>query len=320
MIPRAQLRQQIRDARRRIIAGIEARNLATVEARRLVVLPELEPRSGSKPILMLRDDAGERWVFKAADPPLALAEQAAYRLRTLGERPCVPALATEIPLPDVGLASGVLKPFVELASDAELTIDTVRWTDLQRAVMLREHVWEWWLGDLDANAGQYALFGPERYPVKLDWDRALCPIRPGPPSRFDRYRPMLPNVRGFLYADWLENEIELDLHHLMIEARHIARLPSERVRRALVGQDASVVGDVLRRQRQAPREIERFVRDLLREKRELSGAPLGAEGVRVWRFWQRMLDALARGPAGDAGRSLLRAWRARVVRAHARPA
>ncbi len=295
-------------ARAALAAELSAHSSATHETKTLRPTDGIEPRSGSKPLAILQDDAERRWLVKATPASLAAAECAAFELRRLGNRPCVPARSVELELPQLGRVAGVLKPFIEFDTGDELGTDTRAWTDLQRAVMLGEHAWEWWLADLDANAGQYALLGAERYPLKLDWDRAFSTLEPDPPSRFDRYKIILPNARSFLYVDWLEGKVELELGWLCEEARQIARLPSERVRRA-------------------PREFERFVVALRRERSSLAAGDaqtlatlVRSGGVRAWRIWQLVLDGLFRGPAGDAGRSLLRAWRAHAARMQAKGA
>jgi hypothetical protein len=332
--PRSERNEQIGRATQRILGQLGACEIATVEASTLVRAPDQELRSGSKPLVFLRDPAGGRWVFKATAPELAAAEQAAFELRRLGRRPSVAARALELDLPELGRTTGVLKPFVTFDPADELSPDSSQWSELQRAVMLREHAWEWLLDDLDANAGQYALLGAERYPVKLDWDRAFSSLEPGPPSRFDKYKPMLPNARGFLYADWMERKIDLDLRLLVAEARHVAALPEEPVRRILsryaeqCGMNEerarSFVREVSSRQARAPRELERFVLQLTEERARLSFhqsarmAPIfRAGGVRAWHWWQILLDGVYRGPVGSVVRAALRSWRAHAVRARA---
>jgi hypothetical protein len=311
--------------------GFEARIPATFEARTFRRVDDELPQSGSKPMAWLEDGSGQRWIFKASAPALAAAEELAFELRSLGGRPCVPARAVLLSPANGAAVAGVLKPALDFDPEDQLPTDTELWSELQRGVMLAEHAWEWLLDDLDANRSQYALLGDERHPVKLDWDRALSSAEPGPPSRFDRYKPLLPNARSFLYADWLEQRIDLDFALLRNEARHIARLPRERMRRALrryaalAGLAATEADDVARavleRQRRAPAEFDRFVRNLRRERAALEPGDaallrplLRAGGVRVWREWQLLLDGMIRGPAGDLGRSLLRNWRGRGVR------
>jgi hypothetical protein len=72
-----------------------------------------------------------------------------------------------------------------------------------------------------------------------------------------------------------------------------------------------------------PQEFERFVRQLKRERRALTPgtrstlAPAMRSGsARLWRLWQLLLNGVFRGPVGDAGRVVLRAWRTRAVRKH----
>jgi hypothetical protein len=331
--PHAEPKAQIERATQRLFAELRACELATAEATELVGLPDAGPRSGSKPLAFLCDPAGKRWVFKATAPELAAAEQAAFELRCLGHRPSVAARAVELELSELGRVTGVLKPFVVFDLADELPADSSLWSDLQRGVMLREHAWEWLLDDLDANAGQYALLGPERYPVKLDWDRAFSSLEPGPPSRFDKYKPMLPNARSFLYADWLERRTELELGLLAEEARHIAALPAGRVRR-IVQRHAehcrmnqpkarSFVAAVMSRHARAPGEFEHFIAALGRERDALSpdqaarmATIFRAGGVRAWRWWQLLLDGVFRGPLGDVARAALRSWRTHSVRSH----
>jgi hypothetical protein len=318
-----------------LAAELRACDSATIEARALRPAADLEPRSGSKPLKVLQDPEGRRWLFKTASTALAAAECASFQLRALGRRPCVAARPFELEIAELGLVSGVLKPFVSFDTHDQLPTDTQAWTALQRAVILREHAWEWLLADLDSNRGQYALFGPERYPVKLDWDRAFSSLEFDPPSRFDKYKVILPNARSFLYVDWLESKVALEFDSLIEEAHHIARMPAERVRHTLLeyaarsgldkSQAQSFVQVVLERQRRGPREFEKFVVALHRERSSLSigesrdlGASLRAGAVHAWRWWQLVLDGLFRGPVGDAGRASLRAWRAHSARVQAR--
>jgi hypothetical protein len=333
VVSRTSPKRRISQSNHRLVAELGACDIASVEARALRPLELDAPPSGSKPLAWLDGPDATRWVFKATALALASVEQLAFELRMLGRRPCVAARVIELELGDLGHVSGVLKPFIEFDSSDELSADTTSWTDLQRAVMLAEHAWEWLLDDLDANLGQYALLGPERHPVKLDWDRAFSSPEPGPPSRFDKYKAILPNARGFLYADWLEARVELDFDLLRDEARRIARLPAERVRRALEAHvrraglepepGRELVARGLDRQRRVPQEFERFVRQLKRERRALTPgtrstlAPAMRSGsARLWRLWQLLLNGVFRGPVGDAGRVVLRAWRTRAVRKH----
>jgi hypothetical protein len=332
--PRASAKERIKRATERLIAELGACDIATVEATALAAMPDEEPRSGSKPLAFLCDPAGGRWLFKATARELAAAEQSAFELRRLGHRPSVAARALELELPELGRVTGVLKPFIRFDLADELPANSSLWTELQRGVMLREHAWEWLLDDLDANRGQYALLGPERYPVKLDWDRAFSSRVPGPPSRFDKYKPMLPNARSFLYADWMERRVELELGLLTAEARHIAAIPGERVRRILQQhaercemspeQARSFVAEVMLRHARAPRAFDRFISQLRHERDALSpdqaaglAMILRAGGVRAWRWWQLLLDGVFRGPLGDVARGALRSWRTHAVRAHA---
>ena len=103
----------------------------------------------------------------------------------------------------------MLKPFIDFNVSAELDADTTQWTVEQRAVMLAEHAWEWFLDNLDTNTSQYALLGPLRLPVNIDWDRAFFSDGRSELSRFAKYKPQLPNARTFLYADYVAGKVKL---------------------------------------------------------------------------------------------------------------
>jgi hypothetical protein len=227
----------------------------------------------------------------------------------------------EMDLPEIGLAPGVLKPFVAFDPADELESDSSLWTDLQRAVMLREHAWEWLLDDLDANRGQYALLGPERYPVA----RRRVEREPGPPSRFDKYKPMLPNARSFLYADWLERRIELKFSYLTEEARHIARLPPARVRTLLLryaarcergSEETASCCRVRERHRRARRELDHSRSAAAARRAQPAHAP-ACDLLEPWGRGAGATAADAYSAAAGAARRALRSWRTHEVRVHA---
>lgn len=285
-------------------------------------------RSGSKPLLTLCAPSGACYAFKQCEGPLAAAEEAAYLLRSLGRRPVVPARARTIELDGEGAMMGLLKPFIDFNVSAELGADTTTWTLEQRAVMLAEHAWEWFLDNLDTNTSQYALLGPECLPVNIDWDRAFFSAGRSEFSRFAKYKPQLPNARTFLYADYVAGKIKLPLWMLADEARRIRRLPQNRVRDILARYAAVRFSDaaegeafirrMLVRQRSIEREADHFSRSLWSERRSLQAPPVGASEwvhrrlLLAWAHWQRVLNAVLRGPVGNAARrvlSLLRGWR-----------
>ncbi len=315
----------------RVRAELVAEHFATAEARLLRSDEGDEQRVGTKPLHCLLDHAGRRYVLKLGDRALMAAEEAVYELRKLGDRPCVPARRLRGEIPGIGVVDGLLKPYVEFDVHDELPADTSSWTELQRSVILLEHAWEWFADNLDTNSSQYALVGPERYPVNIDWDRAFATAATAPLSRFVKYRKVLPNARTFLYADYIEGKIDLPFSLLCHEAGHIARLPLRDVRRILeryaaerfpgdVQAATALVERVLWRQRHLEREVARFVRELLRERLDVSVLPEpGWRGsvrralTTAWDSWQLVLNAIARGPLGRVGRSVLRRLRGSML-------
>lgn len=297
-----------------------------------------QARSGSKPIFTLRSASGTSYAFKQCEPQLAAAEEAAYELRRLGRRPAVPARAMSIDLEGEGRMAGLLKPYVDFNVGAELGSDTTTWTLEQRAVMLAEHAWDWFLDNLDTNTSQYALLGPLHLPVNIDWDRAFCSEGRSEFSRFAKYKPQLPNARTFLYADYVAGKLELPLWMLTREARRIRRLPQRRVRAILERYAAVRFGEprerelfirrMLTRQRGIEREAGHFVRTLWKERRALRApAESVAEWLHrrllvAWAAWQRVLNAVLRGPIGSAARRVLsqfRGWRGRSAAGQSEP-
>jgi hypothetical protein len=289
-----------------------------------------EARAGSKPLITLCSESGACYAFKRCEAPLAAAEEATYQLRLLGRRTAVPARAMNIELEGEGTIPGLLKPFVNFNVSAELDTDTTTWTPEQRAVMLAEHAWEWFLDNLDTNTSQYALLGPLRLPVNIDWDRAFFSEGRSELSRFAKYKPQLPNARTFLYADYVAGKIKLPLWMLANEARRIRRLPQRRVREILTryaevrfddpAEREAFIRRMLIRQRGIEREVGSFMRSLWSERRTLLAPPDGpAEWLHrrlmlAWASWQRVLNAVLRGPIGMTARrvlSLVRGWHLR---------
>lgn len=300
--------------------------LASIEAA-VLRRAEVSLASGSKPLIVLEDDRRDRYLLKVAEPALMAAEVLAYELRCLAGRPCVPARIVSVDVDDLGTVTGVLKPWVEFDPNRELGTDTREWTPLQRAVLLTEHAWEWFLDNLDTNTSQYALFPPEGVPVNLDWDRSFCTEGHAELSRFVKYKRTIPNARTFLYADYVAGRIDLPFSLLLSEARLIRNLPTPRVRAALERyaavrfEDAQAreefVMHVLARKRRIELEFQRFVRSLVAERSTLAPASprltskLHAASATLWKGWQLVLHRISRGPIGSFGRGLLRFVRGR---------
>ena len=121
-----------------MLAELEPGQFGTVEAN-LLRPTEGELRAGSKPLFVMMDGEGNKYILKMAEAALMAAEQAAYLLRKLGGRPAVPARTVDIELEGCGPTRGLLKPFLEFNRERELITDTSQWTELQRNVILREH-------------------------------------------------------------------------------------------------------------------------------------------------------------------------------------
>jgi hypothetical protein len=290
---------------------------------------------GSKPLLSLTDEQGRRYVLKRGDLALMAAEQAAYEMRSLGGRPALPARVVALEVAELGSVEGLVKPYLEFDPNHELEVDTTRWTELQRDVMLAEHAWEWFLDNLDTNTSQYALIGPEAFPVNVDWDRAFASDFSAALSRFAKYKPTLPNARTFLYADYVEGRIDLPFSLLRHEAKRIRKLPKKQVEQiaALYASrrfgsefDARVfVERVLKRQSQVEFEFQRFIKSLLRERLRLNASARNArdlmENLRAlwWNDLQIALNGLLRGPIGRCCRWVLKQFRGCVLAASRSP-
>ena len=300
---------------------LDLRQVATIEANTLSA-PDAEAHpGGSKLCLKMRDAEGQLFLFKQAEPALAAAEEAAYALRQLGGRPGLPARVLELDLGARGVSGGVLRPFLELEHDTELDSDTTRWSVEQRAVMLLEHAWEWFLDNMDTNTSQYVLAGPLRVPLNMDWDRAFASAATSELSRFAKYKPTLPNARTFLYADYVAGKIKLPLWLLAAEARRIRRLPKAAVRRILeryararfsdASEQEHFVRRVLMRRHGIEREVGHLLRTSWAERRALGGPPANLRErlhhalLLLWGDWQLVLNRVLRGPIGRWGRRLL---------------
>lgn len=290
-----------------------------------------EPNSGSKPLLTLESPSNERFVFKLAAPELLAAEVAAFELKNLAGRPCIPAKLMELNLPERGAVKGLLKPFVEWDAASELSTDTRQWTVLQRHVMLMEHAWEWFLDNLDSNAGQFALLGDKAFPLNIDWDRAFAQDGVSELSRFAKYRGTLPSARTFLYTDYVEGRIDLSLNLMLREARLIRELPRAgvvksvqayaEVRYSDANERMQFVTAVLARQVGVERAFRNFAKALLAERatfrkaRDPRGIALSvSERLRfqqsvIWNATQPVLHDISHGFAGRAARQLLKRLR-----------
>ncbi|MEQ9498726.1 MAG: hypothetical protein RIT81_17745 [Deltaproteobacteria bacterium] len=190
-----------------------------------------EQTSGTKPIHFLEDADGDAFVLKVAPPALVAAEIFADRLRTLAGRPSCPVVAKTIEL-DGETLSGALKPRLDVDFGRHLPIDTQQWSALQRAVVLRDHPWDWLLLNIDTHLEQYVLTGEEDVPLNVDWDRAMFQPTEGRRrlDRFEEHRLFTRSpLKNHLYDDYIGRRIDLDLSLLTREAARIDALPNEDV-------------------------------------------------------------------------------------------
>jgi hypothetical protein len=313
---RARIEQALAEMGRTLDAG----RIGQLDAKTLHRVDSPEQRAGSKPLVVLESEQGDRFAFKCCDPALAAAEEAASELRRLGGRPAVPSRAMQIEI-DGAPVFGLLKPYIDFEASDELDPDTTTWSEEQRAVMLLEHAWEWFLDNLDTNTSQYALLGPLALPLDIDWDRAFFSGGRSELSRFAKYRATLPNARTFLYADYVAGKTKLPLWMLSNEARRIRRLPKpavvailDKYARARFESDAEreqFVARMLIRRRGIEREVGTFMRSLWAERKALE---MRAESLRewlhherlmLWASWQLVLNSVLRGPVGTGARRVL---------------
>jgi hypothetical protein len=184
---------------------------------------------GTKPMFEMIDRDGRPYLLKAAPAFLVDAEILSYQIaRALG-RPAVPAIRCEIALDNSIKVSGVLRPKLHFDQHEQLAADTRKWTPLQREVMVRGHPLEWLLDNLDSHEGQYALIDGVGYPLNIDWDRSFEHLGTSRLSRYSRHRPWLPNLKNFLYADYVAGRVDLDFTGLLREAERIRDLPAEAI-------------------------------------------------------------------------------------------
>lgn len=261
------------------------------------------PAAGSRPACVVRSPDGRRFFFKSSPPGHVAAEILSFDVRRLGRRPAVATAARSLELPGLGEVAGMVQPFLEHAGD-RLPTDPCVWSELQREVMLREHPWEWLLGNLDTHVDQYVLFGPAHMPLNIDWDHALEDLSIEHLDRFTKRNPAVAPIRNALYDAYARGDVALDFAGVRHQVRRIARLDERALRRALAawaeraGVEEAVHRDVaerlIRRKRGIGPTFRVLLRDLRRERlaRRLPGQSLPLrERVRITAHdaWQRLL-------------------------------
>lgn len=254
--------------------------LASMEALEKVAFVEDDaerPAAGSRPAGIVKASDGTRYFFKSAPPEDVAAEIFAYRVRTLGKRPVVATAARSTELGAVGQVHGMLQPLLSHAGE-RLPARISDWSAVQCEGLLREHPWEWLLGNLDTHVDQYVLYGPAKLPLNIDWDHALLDLDVGSLDRFTKRSPAVAPIRNALYDAFVSGVVDLDFTGMRRQVRRIARLDDALLRRFLGewartrGPDASVdptrVSDLfIRRKRRIGKVFASFLRSLLRERR-----------------------------------------------------
>jgi hypothetical protein len=276
------------------------------ELRDIVVEPEDgEIAAGTRPSGVFRDQRGRKYIFKAAEPEHVAAEELAFEIRKFGGRPSVPVAARELVLPGVGSASGMIQPIVEHA-DTRLDLEPARWSPLQREVMLREHVWEWLLANLDTHADQYILVGPQMHPLNIDWDHALVDLNVTELTRFTKRSVAIAPVRNLLYDAHVHHRIRLDFFGLRREVARASQIDDSTLSRLvaryaataqIAGADQREILDrMIARKRDLRRTFELLIASMRLERIEDVSTTRGPWSSSVRRmgtayqdFWQRLV-------------------------------
>lgn len=250
-------RSQFRSARR---AVQEAWRGSMVDPEALASLPVTAatsgaaPSTGSQPQHVLEDAVGRRYLFKLAPSEQIAAEVFAGGVRALGRQLHVPAARRTLVL-DGTPRVGLLQPRVDVVG--ALPKDPRQWTAVQCESILRDHPWEWIVGNLDTHIDQYVLVGEHGLPINIDWDRSLLDLEGDAPTRFDRRSATIVPAHNHLYAEYVAGRVELDLFGMRREAHRIAAIPFAQLLDLL---DAWAV------ETQAPPELRRRVTDRLRQR------------------------------------------------------
>jgi hypothetical protein len=272
------------------------------ELARVELLPHDEGvAAGSRPSRILRDAAGRRYFFKAAERQHVAAEEFSYAVRSMGGRPAIPVVARTLTLEGLGSVAGMVQPLVD-HPPGRLESDPTLWSPLQREVMLREHPWEWLVANLDTHVDQYILVGDERCPLNVDWDHALVDIDVIELTRFTKRSVAIAPIRNLLYDAYANGVLTVDLFGLRREVARVRRLDSRRLG-ALVdrysravdldaGAAALLRAKVVARKRAMRRTFDRLLASMRLERLDRQygrGSPLRRLGTIAKDEWQRLL-------------------------------
>lgn len=205
----------------------------------LELVPADGPNAGSRPQSILRDTNDRRYMFKLAPPEQIAAELFAARLRSRANRLHVPTARRSFQMPELGLVVGMLQPMVPVVGNLEPNV--LRWSRVQHEMLLREHPWEWLLGNLDTHLDQYVLVGEHRIPINIDWDHSLVDLDQTQLTRFNRRSATVAPIRNLLYAEYVLGRLDLDFFGMSLQARKVADLPDSAVAE-VVEQHAAELG------------------------------------------------------------------------------
>jgi hypothetical protein len=252
-------RSQFRNARRAVSetwsgSMVDAETLASLTV--TASARGTAPSTGSQPQYALEDAAGRRYLFKLAPSEQIAAEVFAGRVRELGRQLHVPAVRRTLLL-DGSPRVGLLQPRVDVVG--ALPKDPRQWTAVQCESVLRDHPWEWIVGNLDTHVDQYVLVGDHGLPINIDWDRSLLDLEGDAPTRFDRRSATILPAHNHLYAEYVGGRIELDFFGMRREAHRIAAIPFGQLREFL---------DAWAAETQASPELRARVTDRLRQRHD----------------------------------------------------
>lgn len=211
----------MRSLRRSVFASLPTER--ELEVLPLELVPNDGPSAGSRPQTVFRDEQDRHYLFKLAPPEQIAAELFAARLRALARRLHVPVARRTLELPELGGVTGMLQPMIPVVG--ALDPDPLCWSRLQHEQLLREHPWEWLLGNLDTHIDQYVLVGDHRLPINIDWDHSLCDLGQTRLTRFNRRSATIAPIRNLLYAEYVVGRIDLDFFGMALQVRKVAELP-----------------------------------------------------------------------------------------------
>jgi hypothetical protein len=191
---------------------------------------------GARVKLTAEDKAGNRYMFKSADPKTTWLdrEMFAQNMRRAAGEPSVPIVARSIKLAGGKSVTGYVKPYIK--SSGNLPADPRTWSGAQRAVILADHAWAEFLGNYDTKVDQSIVIRPKGGPktaVNVDWDLSLTDYAVSKPvSRFKSMN-SAPPAHNLLYRSYVRGKVPVDFRPLFEAVDRIQAIPDKEVRKAL---------------------------------------------------------------------------------------